>query len=194
MGPHENATRHGERQAARAGRNERKRSSRRPRTRRCLLKGCEQRFRPRHARQRYCSDGCREAKRQWSEWKARQKYRGTAACKLKRNEQSRRYRERVRERKPPEKEVIPEAARVITKKFFRRLLPPARLLRMLRALAAIPTATVLLAGVPACDGARLGTRAALAQEVRQAPPPSWKATPRAAGVRTRLTCEMSLPY
>jgi hypothetical protein len=183
MGPNENPTRHGETQAAHA----RKRPSRRPRTRRCLLKGCAQRFRPRHARQRYCSDGCREAKRQWSEWKARQKYRGTAACKQKRNEQSRRYRERVKDRKPPEKAAVPEAARVITKKFFRRLLRPSRLLRMLRALAAIATATVLLAGVPACDGARLGTRAALAQEIRHAAAPSWKVAPRRAAVRAHLT-------
>ena len=190
MDPHENPTRHGERQAARG----RKRPSRRPRTRRCLLKGCEQRFRPRHARQRYCSDGCREAKRPWSEWKARQKYRGTAACKQKRNEQSRRYRERVKNRKPPEKEAVPEAARVIPKKCFRRLLQPARLLRVLRALAAIAAATVLLTGVPACDGARLGTRAALAKGARQAPSLSWKVAPRAAAVTARLTRQMSLPY
>jgi hypothetical protein len=158
------------------------------------LKGCEQRFRPRHARQRYCSDGCREAARRWSEWKARQKYRVTAACRQKRSVQSRRYRERVKERKPPEKEAVPEAARVITKKFFRRLLRPARLLRMLRTLAAIAAATVLLAGVPACDGARLGTRAALAQEVRQALSSTWKAAPRAAAVSAHPTREMSLPY
>ena len=182
MGPNENPTRQDERQAAHG----RKRPSRRPRTRRCLLKGCAQRFRPRHARQRYCSDGCRKAARTWSEWKARQKYRLKAACKQKRNEQSRRYRERVKERKPPEKEVIP-AARVIPKKFIRRLLQPARLLRMLRALAAIATATVLLTGVPACHGARLGTRAALAQEVRQAARPSWKVAPRTAAVRAHLT-------
>ena len=182
MGPNENPTRQDERQAAHG----RKRPSRRPRTRRCLLKGCTQRFRPRHARQRYCSDGCREAARRWSEWKAQQKYRVTAACKRKRSEQSRRYRERVKERKPPEKEAVPEAARVITKKFFRRLLRPARLLRVLRTLAALATATVLLAGVPACDGARLGTRTALAQEVRQTPSPSWKAAPRAAAMRA--TC------
>jgi hypothetical protein len=188
MGPHENPTRHGKRQAARA----RKRSSR-PRTRGCLLKGCEQRFRPRHARQRYCSDGCREAARTWSEWKARQTYRGTAACKQKRSEQSRRYRERIKDRKPPEKAVVPEAARVIPKKFFRRLLQPARLLRMLRAHAAIAAATVLLAGVPACDGVRLGTRAALAQKVREVESPSWKAAPRAAAV-SAPNSEMSLPY
>jgi hypothetical protein len=33
--------------------------------RRCLLKGCEQRFHPRQARQHYCSQICREAARQW---------------------------------------------------------------------------------------------------------------------------------
>jgi hypothetical protein len=178
MGSHENPTRYDERQAS----HRRKGGTRRPRTRVCLLKGCEQRFRPRHARQRYCSEGCREAARRWSEWKGQQKYRVTAACKRKRSEQSRRYRERVKERKPSEKEAVREAARVIPKKFFRWQLPPARLLRMLRAFAAIPTATVLLAGVPACDGARLGTRAPLAQEVCQGPSCSWKAAPRAAAV------------
>ena len=183
MGPHENATRQDERQAART----RKRPSHRPRTRGCLLKGCEQRFRPGHARQRYCSAGCREGARTWSEWKARQTYRRTAACKRKRSEQSRRYRERVKERKPPEKEAVPEAARVITKKFFRGLLQPARLLRMLCAFASIAAATVLLAGMPACDGARLGTRAALAQEARQASVSSRKVAPPTGAVRAHLT-------
>ena len=46
----------------------------------------------------------------------------TATGKQKRNGQSRRYRERVRSRKPPADEAVPDAARVITKKFFRRLL------------------------------------------------------------------------
>jgi hypothetical protein len=93
-----------------------------PRTRHCLLKGCEQRFRPQHTRDRYCSDGCRVAARAWSEWKARQRYRSTAAGKQKRNGQSRRYRERVKDRKRSEKEAVPETARVIPKKFFRWLL------------------------------------------------------------------------
>jgi hypothetical protein len=43
--------------------------------RRCLLKGREQRFHPRQARQRYCSEGCREAARKWSRWKAQERYR-----------------------------------------------------------------------------------------------------------------------
>ena len=106
----------------------RKRPVRRPRARQCLLKGCERRFHPEHARQHYCSSECREAAREWSEWKARRKYRATAAGKGKRNGQSQRYRRRLKERKPPEKEAVSEAARVITKKFFRWRLRPARLL------------------------------------------------------------------
>jgi hypothetical protein len=124
MGPPENPTRHLEKQAASG----RKRSVRRPRMRKCLLKGCEQRFAPRHARQRYCSEKCGEAAQAWAEWKARQKYRATGPAKQKRKEQSRRYRERVKARKPPEKEPVSEAARVIPKNFFRWLLRSAWLL------------------------------------------------------------------
>ncbi len=118
MGPPESPTSHPENQEG--GR--RKRRAYRPRLRRCLLKGCEQRFRPRRARQRYCSEQCRKAARAWSRWKAQEGYRATVAGKQKRNGQSRRYRERVRNRKTPADEAVPEAARVITKKFFRRLL------------------------------------------------------------------------
>src|SRR5437867_8397074 len=99
MGPPENLTCHCEKKEARA----RKRPVRRPRARQCLLKGCERRFHSEHARQRYCSPECREAAREWSEWKARQTYRATASGKQKRNGQSRRYRERLKNRKPPEK-------------------------------------------------------------------------------------------
>ena len=90
MGPFENPTVHPENQAA--GR--RKRWAHRPRRRRCLLKGCEQRFHPQQARQRYCSERCRHAARKWSRWKAQQAYRATVAGKQKRNGQSRHYRER----------------------------------------------------------------------------------------------------
>ena len=114
MGPPENPTRHHEKQVARR----RKRAAARPRSRWCLLKGCEQRFRPQHARQRYCSEGCRKEARKWSEWKARQVWRASTAGKQKRNRQSQRYRKRVQERKALQKEAIPKAARVITKKFF----------------------------------------------------------------------------
>jgi hypothetical protein len=125
MGFSESATRYPENQGA--GR--RKRVPRRPRTRLCLLKGCEQRFHPRQARQRYCSAECRKVARQWSRWKAQQSYRATTAGKKQRNGQSRRYRERVRSRKPPEPEAVSEVARVITTEhFFRSLLRPAWLL------------------------------------------------------------------
>jgi len=97
--------------------------------RRCLLKGCERRFQPRQAYQRYCSADCRQAARKWSRWKAQQKYRDTAAGKDKRNGQSRRYRERSKSRKPAQKEAVEEAARVITpKSFFRAFMRPAGLL------------------------------------------------------------------
>jgi hypothetical protein len=89
------------------------------------LKGCDQRFHPRQARERYCSQQCRQAARQWSRWKAQQSYRATAAGKEKRNGQNRRYRERVRKRQQP---AAQEDARVITKEFFRSLLRPPRLL------------------------------------------------------------------
>jgi hypothetical protein len=105
VGPSESPTRHHETQAA--GRRER-----RPRQRRCLLKGCEQRFHPRQARQRYCSEPCREAARRWSQWKAQQRYRETAAGQEKRNGQSRRYRERVKSRKPPIAEAVSDGARL----------------------------------------------------------------------------------
>ena len=118
MGPFESPTAHPEKQEG--GR--RQRPARRPRMRRCLLKGCEEPFPPRQAGQRYCSERCREAAREWSRWKAQERYRGTATGKQKRNGQSRRYRERVRSRKPLAGEAVADAARVITKKFFRHLL------------------------------------------------------------------------
>jgi len=128
MGLPENPTSHPENQAT--GR--RKQSARRPRTRRCLLKGCEQRFRPSQARQRYCSGGCRKAAREWSRWKARERYRATPSGRAKRNRQNQRYRERVKDRKPQPKEIVGETARVITPvipaNFFRCVLRPAGLL------------------------------------------------------------------
>jgi hypothetical protein len=135
----------------------------RPRTRCCLLKGCERRFRPQRAGQRYCSDECQRAARRWSRWKAQQNYRETAAGKEKRNGQSRRYRQRVRNRQPaaPE-EAVPEAARVITPKFFRPLLRPAWLLRRVQPAATLAPPAFLFARVPARHGTSLATGAALA--------------------------------
>src|SRR5260370_31638310 len=149
MGPPESATSHPENQAG--GRWKRLARRPRPRPRRCLLKGCEQRYRPRHARQRYCSGQCRKSAREWSRWKAQKRYRDTAAGKQKRNGQSRRYRERVRSRKPPEPKVVNEAARVITTEhFFRPFLRPAGLLRELRTPTAKSFTALLFAYLPAC--------------------------------------------
>ena len=158
MGPPENLTRSRKRQAA--GR--RKRPARRPRQRKCLLKGCEQRFHPRQASQRYCSEGCRKKAREWTRWKAQQRYRETKTGQEKRNHQSRRYRERVRSRKATEGEAVNERARVITlQDFFRAHLRPAGLLRGLRAAAAESAAALLLRSVPACCGASAAAGAAL---------------------------------
>jgi hypothetical protein len=166
MGPPEILTRPRKRQAA--GR--RKRLARRPRTRRCLLKGCEQRFHPRQARQRYCSESCRQEARKWTRWKDQQRYRKTAAGRQKRNGQSRRYRERVKSRKPLEPEAVDDAARVITTEpFFRPLLRPAGLLRVLRAAAAKSLAAFLFARLPARARARPGAGAALEESTRLNP-------------------------
>jgi hypothetical protein len=121
MGPTENPTSLSPNQErTRGGR--RKRPRRQPRTRRCLLKGCKKRYRPRRARQRYCSPECGEAARVWRRWKAQQRYRATTTGHEKRNGQSRRYRERVRSRKPAEKQAVAEVARVIPQGFFFMLL------------------------------------------------------------------------
>jgi nitroreductase len=157
MGPPESRTGHPENQEGR-----RRGLKRRPRTRCCLLKGCEQRFHPRQARQRYCSDGCRKAARKWSRWKAQERYRESAAGQQKRNDQSRRYRERVKDRKPAEPEAVNEAARVITTEHsFRSFLRPTGMLRGIRAPATKPFATLLLAVLPAGAGACPRTGAAL---------------------------------
>ena len=109
MGPVEDSTRSGEQGKHGAAK------LRRPRERLCLLKGCEQPFRPSRARALYCSEACRRAARTWSRWKAQQIYRATRAGKDRRRQQSRRYRERVRNRRPAAKK---DAARVITHNFF----------------------------------------------------------------------------
>jgi hypothetical protein len=160
MGPPEDCTRLSDRPECAGGR---KRPVRRPRTRPCLLKGCERRFRPRRARERYCSRECREAAGKWRRWKAQQRYRATAAGREKRNGQSRRYRERVRNRKqtPPE-EGLPEAARVIAPDFFRPQLRPSRLLPGLPRTAAIASPKVLFPHVPTGYGTRPAARATLA--------------------------------
>ena len=158
MGPPESATRHRENQEP----DRRKRPRRLPRSRRCLLKGCERRFRPQRARERYCSRECRCAARAWSCWKAQQSYRATVAGKERRNEQSRRYRERVRDRQQPEPEQAVVAARVITTDFFRSSLRSPWLLSGIHPASAVAAPTILFARVSAGHGTRMGARTLLA--------------------------------
>src|SRR5438132_6775498 len=113
MGPPENRTKPAKKQ----GCGRRRRTRCRPRIRPCLLKGCEQRFHPRQAGQRYCREDCRKAARKWSRWKAQQRYRETVAGKAKRNEQSRCYRQRAKTREASDPEAVKQAARVTTTAF-----------------------------------------------------------------------------
>lgn len=71
----------------------------RPRRRLCLLKGCERPFQPKHPQARYCSEACRQAARRWRAWQARRRYGATERGKACRCQQSRRYRERCRQRR-----------------------------------------------------------------------------------------------
>lgn len=115
MGPAEDSTRLIEHREA-----EGRAKPRHARTRYCLLKGCERGFYPKQSRQRYCNRECAQAARRWSRWKAQQSYRATEAGKKKRNEQGRRYRERVKSRRQTAaEEAAVVSARVITKDFFR---------------------------------------------------------------------------
>jgi hypothetical protein len=161
VGPAEDSTRPAEHRKP----ERRSKQRRRPRTRCCLLKGCERRFRPQRSGQRYCSRECVQAARRWSRWKAQQSYRATKTGRDKRNGQSRRYRERVKTRqRTAAEEAIAEPARVITEDFFRLLLRPARLLRRLRSAASITTSALLFALMPARHGTSLAARAALAPD------------------------------
>ena len=150
MGPPENLIGHPENQVGR-----RKRSARQPRARCCLLKGCEQSFQPQQSNQRYCSAECWKAARKWSKWKALQRYRATQHGKAKRTDQSRRYRERIKSRKPPEPEPDNDAARVITQEhFFRADVRQIGVLRGIHTPAAKSLAALLLARLPARGAAR----------------------------------------
>jgi hypothetical protein len=112
MGPLHHPTSYRDRRTARRPR------VHRPRTRRCLLKGCEQRFRPEHARARYCGLQCRTEAQAWRQWKARRVYRATVKGRTKRNGQSRRYRERRETPLASAIGAVARPARVIPRTFF----------------------------------------------------------------------------
>ena len=65
------------------------------RKRLCLLKGCNDWFRPAHVLARYCSSACQQAARRWSAWRANRRYRRTEHGRLRRREQALRRRERL---------------------------------------------------------------------------------------------------
>jgi hypothetical protein len=129
--------------------------ARRPRSRTCLLKGCGRKFRPRHPLERYCSKHCRDQARKWRQWKARHEYRQSPHGKQVRRAQSRRYRQRRKN-----KGVKKRRSKVREghhKKSFFMLLQPPRVLRNVPPQAPLTPATVLLQGMPAgsraCSGA-----------------------------------------
>ncbi len=95
----------------------RRQRARRPRSRVCLLKGCGRGFRPQQPMARYCSEACQAAARRGRPWKARRRYRQSANGQQERQAQSRRYRERRKEREAPETAAL-IAARVIPTPFF----------------------------------------------------------------------------
>jgi hypothetical protein len=65
------------------------------RRRRCLLKGCEQFYRPIQPQSRYCSESCRQDARRWRRCQASRTWRSSVAGQRRRREQSRRYRQRI---------------------------------------------------------------------------------------------------
>ena len=76
------------------------------RPRRCLLKGCERWYWPRGARCHYCSDSCRREAKRWRQWRASQRYRASPMGQERRREQSRRYRQRCRERRAASADAV----------------------------------------------------------------------------------------
>ena len=85
---------------------ERPEGCRHHRLRRCLLKGCERLFWPRHPRSHYCREACVQAARYWQRWRSSQQYRATENGKQQRREQSKRYRKRMRERQAASPDVM----------------------------------------------------------------------------------------
>ena len=81
-------------------------------------------------------------------WEA-QRRSGDGTSHEKRNGQSRRYRERVRSRKPAEQQAVGEAARVITQEyFFHAFVATAPAATWIPEPAALSPATLLFGGVP----------------------------------------------
>lgn len=150
-----------------------KQATGRPRARLCLLKGCEKLFKPASPQARYCSGSCQSEAACWRAWKAQEQYRQTEASRACRREQSRRRRKRLAEQKrrlETAGQPWRPAAWVIAQQEIFVLLRPARLLRDVRAHTSLASAAILLAALPACPRAGLGTRAAVAKAMDCAQP------------------------
>ena len=81
-----------------------------PRSRACLLQGCGRQFTHPCGRVCYCSEECRRAARKWSGHEAQQRYRSSEQGRSCRREQSRRWRQRQREKPPSELPARPGEA------------------------------------------------------------------------------------
>lgn len=135
-----------------------------PRQRHCLLKGCDSSFQPTYPFTRYCCADCFVAAQQWSEdirrvcsagarrlsqQKANRKYRSSEKGKACRREQSRRYRQRCRERQnqpadpPPEGECEGYLPRCDQADVAKNFLSPSRLLCPVPTTRSFPAAKVL---------------------------------------------------
>jgi hypothetical protein len=79
----------------------------RGRRRQCLLKDCEQWFRPDRPQSRYCSAACRQAARRWRRWQASRRWRASERGRACRRRQGQRYRQR---RQRQAERVVPAAA------------------------------------------------------------------------------------
>ena len=86
-----------------------KRRRRRARSRRCLLKGCNQVYKPRHPLQRYCGAACRQKAKKWRLYKAQLTYRKSENGKEKRRRQCRERRARCKVKKA----TLPCRSRVV---------------------------------------------------------------------------------
>ena len=137
-----------------------KRNARRPRSRRCLLKGCGRLFRPDHPLARYCSEHCRNQAAKWREWKARHKYRKTDRGKHVRRAQSRRYRVRQKEQKKQKNDAV-GSARAIPRKFFFMLLRSPWVIRTIPKQPAVAAAALLFLCMSPGSRTSSGAREAL---------------------------------
>ena len=97
--------------------------------------------------ERYCSKHCRDQARKWRQWKARHEYRQSPHGKQVRRAQSRRYRQRRKNKAKIGR--LHKGREGHHKKSIFMLLQPRWVLRNVPPEAPLTPATVLLQGMPA---------------------------------------------